>query len=270
MGHASFFFVYLGQWGRNGLLRPGAQFFTVSLSIAFYFFVLSCMAASAASSSPQEVDSESFIFHVTLFLLAALGAVVLFRLPRGIALFGSDDWRIGHILCYIPYRPPRSTSRSRRIIRAAHTTRGLATQPPSPTPQRPSHDVASDESHTLANHQQAFKRVDSMGRPIEMQYPTHIASCPSFLRWTLPLLRHRITPNHSFGQVIVLTAYSWILIYATLYKSNFFLKYNRVGWVSIGQLPFVLAYGAKNNVVGTFLGVGYKRVCPTLMFFSFS
>ena len=32
------------------------------------------------------VDSESFIFHVTLFFLATLGFIVLFRLPRGIAL----------------------------------------------------------------------------------------------------------------------------------------------------------------------------------------
>jgi len=225
------------------------------------------MAASLASSSSQQVDSESFVFHVTLFLLAALGSIVLFRLPRGIALFGSDEWCIGHVLRYIPYRP---TSRSRPIIPAAHTTRGLATRPPSPAPQGPSHDVASDESHTLANHQQTFKRVDTIGRAIEMQYPSHIASCPSFLRWTLPLLRHRITPNYSFGQLIVLTAYSWILIYATLYKSIFFSKYSRVGWVSIDQLPFVLAYGAKNNIVGTFLGVGYERVRPTLMFFSFS
>ena len=88
--------------------RPGAQF-------SEYFFVLSCMAASVA----QQVDSESFVFHVTLFLLAALGSIVLFRLPRGIALFGSDEWCIGHVLRYIPYRP---TSRSRPIIPAAHTT----------------------------------------------------------------------------------------------------------------------------------------------------
>ena len=135
-------------------------------------------------------------------------------------------------------------------------------------PRGPSHDVASDESHTLANHQQTFKRVDTMGRAIEMQYPTHIASCPSFLRWTLPLLRHRITPNYSFGQVIVLTAYSWILIYATLYKSKFFSKYSRVGWVSIDQLPFVLAYGAKNNIVGTVLGVGYGENNPNSLRFS--
>jgi len=265
LGRASFFFVYIDQWSQSSLEAWRSVFY----GLPEYCLVLNCMAASVASSSSQQVDSESFIFHVTLFLLATLGFIVLFRLPRGIALFGSDEWCIGHVLRCIPYRSPPSTSRSRRIIRAAHTTRGLATQPPSPTPQGPSHDVASDESHTLANHQQTFKRVDTMGRAIEMQYPTHIASCPSFLRWTLPLLRHRITPNYSFGQVIVLTAYSWILIYATLCKSNFFSKYSRVGWVSIDQLPFVLAYGAKNNIVGTVLGVGYERVCPILMFFLF-
>lgn len=236
------------------VVSPGRVHIVLRLEATLY--TMAASFATTVGSSGREVDSESFIFHVTLFVLAILGVVFLFRLPRGIALFGSDDWRIGHILRYIPYRPTRSASRSRRIIQATH---GSTTQPPSPT----SHYVASDESHTLAYHQQTFKRVDAMGRAIEMQYPTHIPSCPPFLRWTLPLLRHRLTPSYSFGQAIVLLVYSWILIYATLYKSNFFVDYSRVGWVSIAQLPFVVAYGTKNNVLGTLFGVGYENVRPT-------
>ena len=83
-------------------MRPDAQFSMVSLNIAFHFFILNCMAAWVASSSSQQVDSESFIFHVTLFL-ATLGFIILFRLPRAITLFGSDEWCIQHVLCYIPY-----------------------------------------------------------------------------------------------------------------------------------------------------------------------
>lgn len=236
------------------VVSPGRVHIVLRLEATLY--PMAASFATTVGSSGREVDSESFIFHVTLFVLAILGVVFLFRLPKGIALLGSDDWRIGHILRYIPYRPARSASRSRRIIQATH---GSTTQPPSPT----SHYVASDESHTLAYHQQTFKRVDAMGRAIEMQYPTHIPSCPPFLRWMLPLLRHRLTPSYSFGQAIVLLAYSWILIYATLYKSNFFVDYSRVGWVSIAQLPFVVAYGTKNNVLGTLFGVGYENVRPT-------
>jgi hypothetical protein len=217
------------------------------------------LAAIGAQSSGSQFDSE-FVYNVTLFILAILGVVFLYRLPRGIALFGSSEWLSGHILRHVPYRPTKSTSRSRRIVQAYHNSYPPPNQPPSPTSQGHPHDVASDDSHTLAVHQQNFKRVDAMGREIEMQYPTHIASCPSFMRWALPTLRHRVTPNYSVGQAILIAVYSWILIFATFYKSNFFVDYDRVGWISGTQLPFVIAYGAKNNVLGVLLGMGYERV----------
>lgn len=219
---------------------------------------------AALDSHPTPSDSQrnsfTFVFHINLFILAILGAVFLYRLPRAIALFGSPEWLSGHILRHVPYRPARSASRSRKIVQAYHNAYPPPNQPPSPTSQGHPHDITSDESHTLAYHQQNFRRVDAMGREIEMQYPTHIASCPSFLRWTLLTLRHRFTPNYSVGQVIILTAYSWILIYATVFKSNFFVDYNRVGWISVAQLPFVMAYGTKNNVLGMLFGMGYERV----------
>ncbi|KAF5354132.1 hypothetical protein D9756_007100 [Leucocoprinus leucothites] len=217
-------------------------------------------AATVDSNSRPQAEWEGFIFHVTLFGLALLGVFFLYRLPRGIALFGSNEWRIGHVLRHIPYRPARSASRSRRIVLASHNANPSSSQPRSPTSDGHPHGVASDDSHTLAYHQQDFRRVDAMGHEIEMQYPTHIASCPPFMRWTLPTLRHRFTPSYSFGQVTVLAIYSWILIFATFYKSNFFVDYNRVAWISTAQLPFVMAYGAKNNVLGTLFGMGYERL----------
>ncbi|KXN80959.1 Ferric/cupric reductase transmembrane component 2 [Leucoagaricus sp. SymC.cos] len=216
--------------------------------------------AGTGSASKLAIDSESFIFHVTIFILAILGVIFLYRLPRGIALFGSNEWLSGYILRYIPYRPARSASRSQRIVQAVHSVYPPPNQPPSPTSQGHAHDITSDESHTLAYHQQAFRRVDAMGQEIKMQYPTHIASCPSFMRWSLPTLRHRFTPNYSVGQVIVIAIYSCILIYAAFIKANVFVDYHHVGWVSVAQLPFVVAYGAKNNVLGTLFGMGYERL----------
>jgi hypothetical protein len=101
-----------------------------------------------------------------------------------------------------------------------------------------------------------------------MEYPTHIASCPSFLRWTLSTLRTRITPTYSVGQFILLTCYFWILVYATAYQSNLFVDYPRVGWVATSQLPFVVAYTSKNNILGFLWGYGYEKVCAC--FFSLS
>jgi hypothetical protein len=213
-----------------------------------------------------QADLDSFIFNISLFILALLAVAFLYRLPRGIALFGSNEWHSGHVLRHIPHPPARSASRSRRIIQALHNTYPPpCNQPPSPTSQGHGHDVTSDESHTLAVHQHNFRRVDTMGNEIEMQYPTHIASCPSFMRWTLTTLRYRITPNYSIGQAIIIAVYSWILIYATFYKSNVFVDYGRAGWISVAQLPFVMAYGAKNNVLGTLFGMGYEKVTRFLL-----
>ncbi len=205
----------------------------------------------------QHADSYGFVLHINLVILSILAAVFLYRLPRGIALFGSQEWLSGYILRHVPYRPTRSASRSRRIVQAHRNP----SQPPSPvSPQGHPHEVMSDDSHTLAYHQPNPRRVDAMGREIDMEYPTHLPSCPSFIRWTLPVLRHRFSMNYSVGQVVVLAIYSWIMIFATFFRSSFFVDYNRVGWLSTAQFPFLMAYGAKNNVLGMLWGMGYERV----------
>jgi len=196
-----------------------------------------------ATIPAQRPSSNTFLFRVNIFILGAMALIFLYRLPRGIALFGSSEWFSGHILRHIPYRPSRTASRSRRIVQA-HRSNSAS------SPTNPQGGGTTEESHTLAYHynQQSFKRLDARGREIQMQYPTHIASCPRFLRWALPTLRYRITPNYSVGQGILLMAYFWILFYTTVFNSNFFVDYNRVGWIATAQLPFVMAYGTKNNV----------------------
>ncbi|XP_006457473.1 hypothetical protein AGABI2DRAFT_123337 [Agaricus bisporus var. bisporus H97] len=200
--------------------------------------------------------AETFVFRVDLCILAIIAVVALYRLPGGIALLGSQEWLNGHILRHVPYRPVRSPSK--RVVQASRSLR----RPTSPTSPKGHHhhDVTSDESHTLAYHQQNFQRVDSKGNAVAMEYPTHIASCPSFLRWTLSTLRTRITATHSVGQIILLMSYFWILVYATVFRSNLFVSYARVGWVATAQFPFVVAYAAKNNILGSLWGYGYEKL----------
>lgn len=209
----------------------------------------------------QTADSFDFVFHINLVILSILAVVYLYRLPRAIALFGSREWLSGYLLRHVPYRPARAASRSRRTVQAHRNT----SQPPSPASQQGHpHEVMSDDSHTLAYHQPLPRRVDAMGREIEMEYPTHIPSCPSFMRWTLPLLRHRFSMHYSVGQVMVLAMYSWVMLFATFFNSSLFVDYNRVGWLSIGQFPFIMAYGAKNSILGILWGMGYERVSFSL------
>jgi ferric-chelate reductase len=211
----------------------------------------------AEVSDAQMNADATFVFRVDICILSIIAVVVLYRLPGSIALFGSQEWLNGHILRHVPYRPVRSPSR--RVVQTSRSLR-RPTSPPSPKGY-PHRDGTSDESHTLANHQQNFQRVDAGGNPVAMEYPTHIASCPSFLRWTLSSLRTRITPTYSVGQFILLTSYFWVLVYATAFRNNLFVEYARVGWVAVSQLPFAVAYASKNNILGSLWGYGYEKVC---------
>ena len=189
--------------------------------------------------------AEAFVFHVNIFILALVVLLIIPRIPRVFArLWSTSEWCNGYILLDRPYqRSPIAQS-----YRNAY--------PPTTSPK----EVATDDSHTLFSHSNQPQRVDSKGKPLIISYPPHIASSVRFLRPLMKLLRYRISPGFSTGQFIVLLYYFGVLIYAAFYKSSPFTDPLRTGWVAIGQLPFVFAFAAKNNILGTFLGLSYAQV----------
>ena len=58
----------------------------------------------------------------------------------------------------------------------------------------------------------------------------------------------------------LLTALLAIVLYAGLYMSNPLAEPIRAGFVALSQIPVVVIFGTKNNLVGMLIGFGYERV----------
>lgn len=188
--------------------------------------------------------AERFVFHVNIFILALFALLVIPRIPRMLAcLWSISEWCHGHILLDRPYR---RTAISRPYQNSSrHLDPGV---------------VSTDDSHTLFSHSNQPQRIDDKGQPLIIAYPPHVASSTRFLRPLVTLLKRRVSPGFSAGQLIVLLLYFAALVYASFYKSNPFSDPLRAGWVATGQFPFVFAFVAKNNILGMFLGLSYAEV----------
>ncbi|KAJ7153949.1 ferric reductase like transmembrane component-domain-containing protein [Mycena crocata] len=91
--------------------------------------------------------------------------------------------------------------------------------------------------------------------------PPPLKPAPSFLRPVVSVLRSRVVSGLSVTQMIVCVAYLNVLLYPSLYMSTGpFVDYNRFGYISVSQVPFVVALATKNNILGMLLGKGYEKL----------
>lgn len=112
----------------------------------------------------------------------------------------------------------------------------------------------------MVSHGNGAQRVNEKGQPIVMSYPPHVGASVRILRPVLRHLRVRVAPGVSMAQMLVMGLYFVVLLYPSFYRSSPFTDPLRAGWVCVGQLAFVFALAAKNNLVGVILGYGYEKV----------
>ena len=203
---------------------------------------------AVAGGPAKNVSAVYMVYYINLFFAALLAMYTIIRLPRLFSLLRiPSEWKNGHILHYTPYRPKRS------LVQALQ---GVYPLPPK--------DHRAEKSHTLCSYayhvQRLQRRLTEKGTPVTMNPPPHIPVCIKPLRPLLKLLRSRIAPGFSVAQMLVISTYFCTLLYATLYKSNIFTDPARTGWICIGQVPVVLIFAQKNNVLGSVLGYGYEKV----------
>ena len=225
-----------------------------SVPLSLFGSLSDALATVTAGTSP--VDSQTLVYNIDIFIASAIALIILLRLPRGLARFWKTyEWCNGHFLGYTRTRsrtaslsrgpsqshPTRQPSSSRR---AQGTEKGCAT---------------TDDSHTLYSH--TAIRMNRKGQRIQPSYPPHISSYPSFIRPLIGLLRSSFVPGYSILQLFIMLAYFGVLLFALLYKSNAITDPSRAGWIAVSQLPFLVAFAAKNNILGWLLGVEYQKVC---------
>ncbi|KAJ7815032.1 hypothetical protein B0H14DRAFT_3878485 [Mycena olivaceomarginata] len=170
----------------------------------------------------------------------------LLSLPRALARFWRySEWSNGHFFRHIA-RPPS-------VPKVVPLSRGAST--------KSTNKQQSDISHMTFSHTKHVRRVDSRGATIRVSYPPHVATCTPLLRPLAAPLSTRISPGFSIAQLIVLLVYLSILIYPlSVATAGPFVDLDRTGWIAISQLPLIILFASKNNLLAMMLGEGYSGV----------
>ncbi|KAJ7100631.1 hypothetical protein B0H15DRAFT_816746 [Mycena belliarum] len=188
-------------------------------------------------------DASAFVYHVNIFILALAATVWLYRLPRAIARFWSlSEWTTGHLLRHVaqPSPAPKVVISSR----SAH-----------PSPK----ELESDATHMTFNQIKHARRVNAKGATVHISYPPHVATSMPLLRPLAVPLSIRISSGFSLAQLLVLIVYISVLIYPTcVATAGPFVDLDRAAWIAVSQLPVVILFASKNNVLAMLLGSSYE------------
>jgi len=190
-------------------------------------------------------DNQTFVLHTDIFILAIFALFSLFTIPRLLARYSNrSEWALGHILRAVP-----STGAGDRWKRNF---------PVSVIPDEvynTTMETGSEDSHTLYSHTHLVsdEKVHVVPKPVPQSWSQrlHLASAA---------LGRPFAPGYTLGRIIVLLGYLGVFLYACYYKSNPFTDYVRTGYVAMAQFPIVVALATKNNVIGSFLAVGYEKL----------
>ncbi|KAL4078074.1 hypothetical protein J3A83DRAFT_4087325 [Scleroderma citrinum] len=73
-------------------------------------------------------------------------------------------------------------------------------------------------------------------------------------------LSRRVNGRLSVAQVFVMIAYSAGILVALNFRCQIFSYSPRSGWIIVSQIPFLYAFGTKNNLAGYLTGSGYEKL----------
>ncbi|KAJ7176645.1 hypothetical protein C8R46DRAFT_41313 [Mycena filopes] len=201
--------------------------------------------APSSSIVATTADVPAFVYHVNIFILALAATVWIFRLPRAVGrLWRYSEWSNGHIFRHVARPPPAPT--------VVMSSRGayLTTK-----------ELSSDISHANFSHVRHGRRVNSKGAPVRVLYPPHVATIMPLLRPLAAPLSTRISPGFSVAQLVVLLVYLSVLIYPlSVATAGPFVDLDRTAWIATSQLPLIILFASKNNLLGMILGAGYESL----------
>ncbi|KAF7377661.1 Iron reductase [Mycena sanguinolenta] len=195
------------------------------------------------ATTQSTVDVSAFVYHVNIFILALAAAVLLYRLPRALARFWrATEWTNGHFF----HRIARPTP----LPKVMMLSRGASSK-----------KQQSDISHTDFSHAKFARRIDASGVPVRVSYPPHVAACTPLLRPLASPLSIRISPGFTIAHLMVCLVYLSILIYPlSVATAGPLVDLDRTGWIATSQLPLVVLFASKNNLLGMMLGNGYTSL----------
>lgn len=200
--------------------------------------------AGAAPAAPR-LNATVFFLYFDVILLFVVALFVLFALPRMIARFlRTSEWFAG---CFF---------RSVKIAREGPfpTSKGASSY--SLSEKMDSGRAESTYSSSSDSH--SINMAVGVGAPENP--PVYVPAWSTVLPAGARILSTKLRPGYSLGQVALTMGYFAAIAYASLFNVNLFTSPARLGFVAVSQMPVIYVLAAKNNILGTLLGVGYEKV----------
>lgn len=203
-------------------------------------------AASAAGAPPaSQLNPTTFFLYFDVVLLFVVALFVLFALPRMVARFmRASEWFAGCFLRrvsiardgpFTTFKGASGYSFSEKMV----STRAESTY------------SSSSDSHSINM---------AVGTGAPKNPPVYVPAWSTVLPAGAKILSMKLRPGYSLGQVALMMGYFAAVAYAALFDVNLFTSPARLGYVAVSQMPVIYVLAAKNNILGTLLGVGYEKV----------
>lgn len=191
-----------------------------------------------------DTPDEVIVYWLDIALFGVLAVFVLAAVPRLIGRFSIyPELKRGLILR--TGSSDDASARRRTGVTPMHHSSSSGT-------------VESDQSRTLADHiQQPISKVyaDSFVSP-----PLHVPSLSTLLYPISTFFVYSITPGKTLGKVALSLIYIAGILFVVFFSSDPLADPARLGDIAVSQIPFVVALGTKNNIIGILLSKGYERV----------
>ncbi|KAJ3740075.1 hypothetical protein DFH05DRAFT_1510178 [Lentinula detonsa] len=204
-------------------------------------------AAGGGGAAPAGPSDFQIVWSIDIILLSVFALLFLLRLPRFLArMYRFSEWTSGLILRNRPYHMRAS---GRRVQFSVGNDANMNVI-----------DISTDDSHAMYQEKAFAQRISATGAQVQGSYPPHVSNCITFFRPLLKLMHARIETGVSLSHAAMMVAWTGALVFPAFYMTEAFTDPVRFGWITASQLPFVYAFGTKNNVLGTFLGIGYEKI----------
>ncbi|KAG8988980.1 hypothetical protein FRB90_002459, partial [Tulasnella sp. 427] len=198
--------------------------------------------------------NEEIAVYMNIAIWGCVGVLAFLNLPRAWARYTHPTAR-------------RSTLRFKAASKKAQDAR------PGHGPQRTdstaTESIGHDDVSPIKDKGESYAFEFSPTAPVQVPSTTHATSVPvrvhslaaRFHRVNRHLHRPFFTTGYTIGQALVFTVFSTFIVFGCFYKQFLptFMP-RRAGSMAIGQMPLIFALGAKNNIIGFLLGVGYEKL----------
>ncbi|KAI0946789.1 hypothetical protein AcW1_010148 [Taiwanofungus camphoratus] len=211
-------------------------------------------------------QDSNLLFNIDIFLLCVAALFALLALPKAVArLSHLSEWSEGHIFRSIEIRGP-----GRDVHPSQTYDRKVA--PFSPNSASPIHIElgnaekaahGSDDIHMHSSHADLVRNYSTSSGSVRTRHsnlPTHMPAWSSMLPRLSSLLEVTVRPGYTLSKLLLLLAYLIVMLYAGLVNSDPFTDPGRAGFVATSQIPVIIVFATKNNVLGVLVGQGYQKL----------